>query len=192
MPLIPRKTAVLRFVFPHRSESEILPVDSGRRYDVALTIERETIDAGRFSSPFGDEDWRNIIGAMRECTSDQMVAGSDDETGESAARRRNRGKAADVEDAGKQLFVALASLAPELRDFLEEQGPRRLVIESKRPEIHALPWETLTNDRREHVARHDLSIVRCQAPFNHIAESSPSLLSILPISGPSVPRFSRH
>jgi tetratricopeptide (TPR) repeat protein len=174
-------------VYPRAEESATLGLDDNRRYEVAASIDRDTITAREFSSPFGDERWREIITALRKCASERSAAPSGDETEQNAARRRNRRDAEDVEEAGRALYKAIAGLAPALHAFLEESTPRRLVIESKRPEIHALPWEALTNDRREHVSRTDLSVVRCQNAFNPIPQPSPSLMHVIAISGPAVP-----
>ncbi len=186
MPLAHRKTVVLRFTY-RADDATPLPLDDNRRYDVTAAIDRETFTANQFSTPFGDERWREIIEAMRQCASERSAPGVGDESEENAGRRRNRRRAEEVEEAGRKLYAAIADLAPALRVFLEDVGPRRLVIESKRPEIHALPWETLTGERGAHVAGRDLSIVRSQAAFNPIAQPSPSLLSVYAASGPNVP-----
>ena len=55
---------------------------------------------------------------------------------------------------------------------------------SMRPEIHALPWETLSDRRLESVAVGDLSIVRCTQVFETKPYLSPPLVHIYSKFGP--------
>ena len=55
---------------------------------------------------------------------------------------------------------------------------------SMRPEIHALPWETLSDRRLESVAVGDLSIVRCTHVFETKPYLSPPLVHIYSKFGP--------
>jgi tetratricopeptide (TPR) repeat protein len=80
--------------------------------------------------------------------------------------------------------LALAGLAPELADFLGAKARRRLVIMSMRPEIHALPWEALSDRRLESVAASDLSIARCTQVFETKPFLSPPLVHIYSKFGP--------
>src|SRR5262249_58937998 len=79
---------------------------------------------------------------------------------------------------------ALHNLAPELADFLGVEPRRRLVIMSMRPEIHALPWEALSDRRLESVAVGNLSIVRCPEVFAPKPSLSPPLVRIYSKFGP--------
>src|SRR5262249_56253770 len=72
----------------------------------------------------------------------------------------------------------------ERGDFLGGKGGRRLVIMSLRAEIHALPWEALSDRRLESVAVDELSIVRCTEAFETQPYPSPLLVHIFSKFGP--------
>jgi tetratricopeptide (TPR) repeat protein len=170
-----RKTAIIKFSYGHEesSDSDLLALDSARQYDTTLLIEGVSYPSRRFLSPIGDELWRDTIVAIRLCAEER--------------ERSNRRLADSVADTGNKLYCRLAELSPALKDFLQQSDPRRLVIASDRPEIQALPWEAMTNDQLDSPARSDLSLVRCGYsvfPSNSSPARGPSLLRILPVTGP--------
>jgi len=119
---------------------------------------------------YGDERWRETVRIIRTSTEN---------------RDHDRGPQAGlVAGVGHDLFLALAGLAPELADFLAAKAGRRLVIMSMRPEIHALPWEALSDRRLESVAASDLSIVRCTQVFEPKPYPPPPLVRIYSKFGP--------
>ena len=165
-----RRTAVVELF--HSADGP-LPLDRDRRYDTALRIDGVSIPCQRFASPLGDEAWRETIATLRACTASEILP----------SRRREE----EVADAGNRLLQALRSLAPALADFLAEKGPRRLVIASARPEVHALPWEALADDALNSLATSDLSIVRSRT-FSTDARRSPQFLGIHSTFGPDTTR----
>jgi tetratricopeptide (TPR) repeat protein len=178
-----RQTAIVRFSYPGALKpGEVLSLDAERRYDVTLTLDGVVLPALRFAPPLGDEEWRDVVDAIRTCTARDGVK-DDGKIPRSLDRR-----AQEVRGAGRKLYRALADLNATLRSFLTLQTPRRLVIESDRAEIHALPWEALTDESWETTAAGGLSIVRCISAFNSIPHSAPSLLRVFAVAGPDVNR----
>jgi tetratricopeptide (TPR) repeat protein len=165
-----RPTAIVRLTY---SATEEMSLDREREYDTSVEVGGKVVPCKRFKSPMGDEHWRETVRNIRTSTEN---------------RDRDRGRQAGlVAGVGYDLFQALANLAPELADFLGAKTRRRLVIMSVRPEIHALPWEALSN-RGDHglesVAVGDLSIVRCTQVFDPIPYRSPPLVRIYSKFGP--------
>src|SRR5262249_1414875 len=140
----PRLTAIVRLTY---SAMEQMSLDRDREYDTMAEVGGKVVPCKRFTSPIGDGRWRETGRTMRTRTENR-----------DGDRGRQAGSVAGV---GYDLFQALANLTPELADFLGVKTRRRLVIMSTRPEIHALPWEALSDRRLESVAVGDLSIVRC-------------------------------
>jgi tetratricopeptide (TPR) repeat protein len=165
-----RLTAIVRLTY---SATEEMSLDREREYDTLVELGDKVVPCKRFKSPIGDERWRETVRTIRTSTED---------------RDRSRGsKAGLVAGVGYDLFLALADLARELADFLAAKTSRRLVIMSVRPEIHALPWEALSN-RGDHglelLAVGDLSIVRCTQVFTTQSCLSPPLVHIYSKFGP--------
>lgn len=176
--MIARQTAIVGFIAPGAEPGAMLALDVERQYAVTLTIDNVVVPASRFTSPFGDEGWRKIVEAIRLC------AARDESHG--ATTRRLVRRAETVREAGLGLYQALAALSPALRTFLGQNGPRRLVIQTDRPEIHALPWEALTNESWEIAAATGLSIVRCHSAFKTLPISAPHLLRVFALRGPGL------
>ncbi|HYK65293.1 MAG TPA: hypothetical protein VEY94_10115, partial [Patescibacteria group bacterium] len=163
----PRLTAIVRLTY---SAMEPMSLDRDREYDTSVEVGGKVVPCKRFKSPIGDERWRETVRTIRTSTEN---------------RDRDRGRqAGSVAGVGYDLFQALANLAPELADFLGVETRRRLVIMSMRAEIHALPWEALSDRRLESVAVGDLSIVRCTEVFEPKPYLSPPLVHIYSKFGP--------
>jgi tetratricopeptide (TPR) repeat protein len=162
-----RLTAIVRLTYSATGE---MSLDRDREYDAMVEVGGKVVPCKRFKSPIGDERWRETVRTIRTSTEN---------------RDRNRGRQAGlVAGVGYDLFQALANLAPELADFLGVKTRRRLVITSARPEIHALPWEALSDRRLESVTVGDLSIVRCTQVFTTEPCLSPPLVHIYSKFGP--------
>ena len=162
-----RLTAIVRLTYSATGE---MSLDREREYDTLVEVGGKVVPSNRFKSPIGDERWRETVRTIRTSTEN---------------RDRARGTQAGlIAGVGYDLFLALAGLAPELADFLGAKICRRLVIMSMRPEIHALPWETLSDRRLESVAVGDLSIVRCTHVFETKPCLSPPLVHIYSKFGP--------
>ena len=162
-----RLTAIVRLTY---AATEEMSLDREREYDTLVEVGGKVVPSNRFKSPIGDERWRETVRTIRTSTEN---------------RDRDRGPQAGlVAGVGHDLFLALAGLAPELADFLVAKTRRRLVIMSMRPEIHALPWEALSDRRLESVAVSDLSIVRCTQVFEPKPYPSPPLVRICSKFGP--------
>ena len=163
----PRLTAIVRLTY---AATEEMSLDREREYDTLVEVGGKVVPSNRFKSPIGDERWRETVRTIRTSTEN---------------RDRDRGPQAGlIAGVGYDLFLALAGLAPELADFLGAKTRRRLVIMSVRPEIHALPWEALSDRRLESVAVGDLSIVRCTQVFETKPCLSPPLVHIYSKFGP--------
>ena len=127
-----RLTAIVRLTY---AATEEMSLDREREYDTLIEVGGKVVPSKRFKSPIGDERWRETVRIIRTSTEN---------------RDHDRGPQAGlVAGVGHDLFLALAGLAPELADFLAAKAGRRLVIMSMRPEIHALPWEALSDRRLE-------------------------------------------
>ena len=163
----PRLTAIVRLTY---SAMEQMSLDRDREYDTMVEVGGKVVPCKRFKSPIGDERWRETVRTIRTSTEN---------------RNRDRGPQAGlVAGVGYDLFLALASLTHDLADFLGAKSRRRLVIISARPEIHALPWEALSDRRLESAAVGDLSIVRCTQVFTTEPCVSPPLVHIHSKFGP--------
>src|SRR5687767_3475875 len=128
-----RKTAVLTFTLAGVTDDEIRALDTQREYGFTLTIAGVDSGGGRFCSPLGDERWHDLSRAMRELP-------------ETENKRHLYNK---LYNAALVLYEMLVNTSSDLRAFLSDPGPRRLVIRSNRPEIHALPWEAMIDDNTE-------------------------------------------
>lgn len=172
-----RRTAILKFgeVGP---PGEVRALDVQRLYPFELTIDGRSITGGSFASPLGDQSWREFTSAM-----ETAVAAPDEEL------EKLRRPLQTVQSAGRQLYAALAQLSPALRTFLSESTPRRLVILSGRPELHALPWEALIDEQWKHHACTGLSIVHAIDSFDPIPEPVRPPLRVQTMIGPGTRRL---
>ena len=171
-----RRTAVLRLgeVGP---PGELRALDVQREYPFELTIDGRVVAAGSFSSPLGDQGWRDAA--------TQIERAAQAEERELSSLRR---PLEIVRSAGRHLFASVAQLAPELRAFLADAGPRRLVIFTSRPELHALPWEAMIDEQWAHPASADLSIVHAADRFDPIPAPIEPPLSVRIVIGPRTER----
>jgi tetratricopeptide (TPR) repeat protein len=168
-----RATAVLRFTLPgNKDTAELLALDVQRKYFFDLTIDGNAPSGGNFFSPLGDERWRDVIQDLRTATEIKDGGG--------------RHITDNLRDAGRQLYTCLCNMSPALSNFLRnELGPRRLVIESLRPEIHQLPWEAMVDDKWRLLSDLDISVVHSSENFVLAPEPIARSLVIQPIFGPA-------
>lgn len=176
MATVRRRTAVLR-LGGVAGGSELRALDVQRLYSYDLTIDARAVATGQFSSPLGDQAWRDLTAALNEA--------ADTPTPQLTERRR---AFETVKSAGRQMFFSLVQLHPALRAYLAESGPRRLVISSGSPELHALPWEALIDEQWRHLACTDLSIVHASDVFEPVSEPVQPPLTIAKIFGPGTER----
>jgi hypothetical protein len=169
---IARKTAVVQLTLPgdrtgpkdHQVESK--PLTCEREYGVLLTIDGHFIPAGFFQSPRNDEQWREFVKRLRDCNVNRNDDG-------------HRG-AVFIRSFGSDLYAKLAELSPKLREFLREAGtPRRLVIQTYRPELHLLPWSALYDEEGRFVTAGDVSIVQAWDDFAFEPTLFPAHLKIV-------------
>lgn len=147
-----RKTAVVRLLLPS-PPGEKLPLSREREYGVFLQIDGHDYTSLPFRSPRNDEEWRTFVKLLRSSNKDR---------GEDAYRN-----ATAIRSLGRDLYRTLSELNPVLAAFLRQSGePRRLVVESKRPEIHTLPWGALIDPDARLAAEGDLSIVQAWDEFH--------------------------
>lgn len=144
-----RKTAVLTFTLAGVHDGENRALDVQREYQFWLTINEVAGNGGLFYTPLGDDRWHDLARAMRDLP-------------ETENKRHLYNK---LYNAAVTLYETLINKSSELRAFLSESGPRRLVIRSNRPEIQALPWEAMIDDDGEILAHSDVSIVRSTLQF---------------------------
>ncbi len=153
-----RKTAVVLFTLPGDRtalEGEMVesrPLTREREYGVRLSIDDHVFPTGFFQSPRNDEQWRDFVTRLRDCNVNRNEDG-------------HRG-AVFIRSFGADLYQKLAGLSPRLREFLNDTGtPRRLVIQTYRPELHLLPWSALYDEDGRFVAAGDVSIVQAWDDF---------------------------
>jgi tetratricopeptide (TPR) repeat protein len=165
-----RKTAIVQFeLFSGATESS-LPLACERDFGVILIIEGVTYPAQNFRSPINDEQWRLFSTELRECNKKR------DQTG-------YRG-AASIRSLAHQLYESLVALSPALREFLGRAGDqRRLVIQTRRPELHLLPWAAMIDDTGTFLAAGGLSVVQCWADFNLMAITTGNELTLKTVLG---------
>jgi tetratricopeptide (TPR) repeat protein len=167
-----RRTALLdiRYAGP---AAEMIPLDVQRRYPFVLSIDGRQVAGGDFESPLGDEGWRNVSFAMREATEGSA-------TGQDGLRRQ----AETIKDCGRRLFRHLGNLSSELQAFLAAEEPRRLVVQSGRPEIHLVPWESMVDLKWRSVADTDLSVVHSLDVFDERPVVPAAPLRVQGVFGP--------
>jgi tetratricopeptide (TPR) repeat protein len=155
---IARKTAVVQLTLlgdtsgPKGEAVESRPLTRDREYAVHLSIDGHVASAGFFQSPRNDEQWRDFVKRLRDCNVNRNDDGY-------------RG-AVFIRAFGAELYQKLVALSPRLRAFLSETDtPRRLVIQTFRPELHVLPWSALYDEEGKFVAAGDVSIVQAWDDF---------------------------
>jgi hypothetical protein len=165
-----RKTAVVQFELFSGATEGSLPLAAERDFGVILTVEGVTYPAQNFRSPINDEQWRDFIRRLRDCNVNHDATGY-------------RG-AASIRSLAQQLYQNLVGLNPVLREFLARAGvPRRLVIQTTRPELHLLPWAALIDDSGSFLAAGDLSVAQAWANFNTLAATTENTLRLLTVLG---------
>ena len=174
-----RRTALLDIRYPG-PVAEMIPLDVQRQYPFVLSIDNRQVAGGVFESPLGDEAWRNVSSAMREAT-------------EGGLSRQDglRRQAETIKDCGRRLFRHLGDLSPELQEFLAAEEPRRLVVQSGRPEIHLLPWEAMVDSKWRSVADTDLSVVHSIDVFDERPITPAVPLKVQGVFGPGTERRTR-
>jgi len=166
-----RKTAIVQLELPSGAMESSLPLTCEREFGVILSIAGKTYPAQSFRSPINDEQWREFIRQLRACN-----VNHDEKTG-------YRGATA-IRALARTLYQSLAQLSPALREFLDSAGvPRRLVIQTTRPELHLLPWAALYDESGNLLAAGDLSVVQAWSDFNQLPLSTGSRLQLLKVLG---------
>lgn len=164
-----RSTAILTLTIPGIDLTGALGIDPQQPYRFSLRIDGKACNGGQFHIPFGDKTWREFKDALSKST-----AGAGDDT-----------LYRTVQSAGKALYDKLCASSIELATFLASgKGPRRLVIESERPEIHQLPWEAMVDKDWCSIANADISVVRCRSDFNREPDLCRSPLCVRAMFGP--------
>ena len=164
-----RSTAILTLTIPGIDLAGTRGIDPQQPYSFALRIDGKPCNGGQFQIPFGDTKWREFQDALGKST-----AGAGDDT-----RYRT------ILSTGKALYEKLWASSIELATFLAAgKGPRRLVIESDRPEIHQLPWEAMVDTDWHSIANADISVVRCRSGFNREPDLCRSPLRVRAMFGP--------
>jgi hypothetical protein len=166
-----RKTAIVQLELPSGAMESSLPLTCEREFGVILSIAGKTYPAQSFRSPINDEQWREFVRQLRACN-----VNHDEKTG-------YRGATA-IRALARTLYQSLAQLSPALREFLDSAGvPRRLVIQTTRPELHLLPWAALYDESGNLLAAGDLSVVQAWSDFNQLPLSTGSRLQLLKVLG---------
>jgi hypothetical protein len=166
-----RKTAIVQLELPSGALESSLPLTCEREFGVILSIAGKTYPAQSFRSPINDEQWREFVRQLRACNVNR-----DEKTG-------YRGATA-IRALARTLYQSLAQLSPALREFLDSAGvPRRLVIQTTRPELHLLPWAALYDESGNLLAAGDLSVVQAWKDFNQLPLSTGNRLQLLKVLG---------
>jgi hypothetical protein len=166
-----RKTAIVQLELPSGAMESSLPLTCEREFGVILSIAGKTYPAQSFRSPINDEQWREFVRQLRACN-----VNHDEKTG-------YRGATA-IRALARTLYQSLAQLSPALREFLDSAGvPRRLVIQTTRPELHLLPWAALYDESGNLLAAGDLSVVQAWSDFNQLPLSTGNRLQLLKVLG---------
>lgn len=161
---------MVQFVLFSEATEGSLPLATERDFGVILQIENATYPAQTFRSPINDEQWRQFDRKLRDCNINH-----------DATMRR---QAAAIRSLAHQLYESLAALSPALRDFLGRAGePRRLVIQTARPELHLLPWAAMIDDSGAFLAAGDLSVVQSWGDFSTAEFTTGSTLRVMTFSG---------
>ncbi len=166
-----RRTAVVQFELFSGATEGSLPLACERDFGVILTIDGTTCPAQNFRSPINDEQWREFIRQLRDCNVNRDV-----KTG-------YRGATA-IRALARMLYQSLAQLSPALRAFLDDAGtPRRLVIQTSRPELHLLPWAGMYDESGHMLAAGDLSVVQAWDEFDALPVATRGQLQLVKVLG---------
>src|SRR6516162_6949310 len=165
-----RKTAIIQFELFSGATEGSLPLANEREFGVILIIEGVSYPAQNFRSPINDEQWRQFDRRLRDCNVNHDATGY-------------RG-AASIRSLTHQLYSSLVGVSPALREFLGRTGePRRLVIQTRRPELHLLPWGALIDDAGVFLASGDLSVVQSWANFSLMESTTANSLRLMTVLG---------
>src|SRR4051794_1001378 len=165
-----RKTAIVQFELFSGATEGSLPLATERDFGVILMIEGVTCPAQNFRSPINDEQWRQFDRKLRDCNVNHDAKGYRD--------------AASIRSLAHQLYQNLVAVSPVLRDFVGEPGePRRLVIQTTRPELHLLPWGALVDDTGAFLAAGNLSVVQCWEKFSAMDLATGNTLRMMTVVG---------
>lgn len=169
MPIF-RKTMVVQLELPSSATAESLPLTTEREFGVYLRSENQSFAANGFSSPINDEQWRAFVRQLRDCNVNHDDSGY-------------RGATA-IRSLGRNLYQALCGLSTKLQEFLDATGtPRRLVIQTERPELHLLPWGALYDLEGRLLAAGDLSIVQAWGAFSDAPLPTQGTLNLVRVLG---------
>jgi hypothetical protein len=165
-----RKTSIVQLELFSGATEGSLPLACEREFGVILTVEGVTYPAQNFRSPINDEQWRQFDQRLRDCNVNHDSSGY-------------RGAAA-IRSLAQQLYQSLVALSPVMREFLGRHGvPRRLVIQTSRPELHLLPWAAMIDDAGSFLAAGDLSVVQSWANFNLMPATTDNTLQLMTVLG---------
>jgi hypothetical protein len=165
-----RKTAVVQLVLFSEAIEGSLPLATERDFGVILKVEGATYPAQTFRSPINDEQWRQFDRKLRDCNIQH----------DTTMRRQ----AASIRSLAHQLYESLVAVSPVLREFLGRAGePRRLVIQTTRPELHLLPWAAMIDDTGAFLAAGDLSVVQSWVDFSTSELTTGNTLRVMTFSG---------
>ena len=168
-----RKTAIVQLELPSGASAERLPLTSDRAYGVMFTIDGQSYPASYFYSPINDEQWRDFSSRLSDCNVRRSI---------DATAYRN---ATFIRGLGQSLYKVLAGLNTQLQAFLDETGtPRRLVIQTTRPELHLLPWGALFSGGGNLLAAADLSVVQSFDNFSATLAVTQSRMNLFSFIGP--------
>lgn len=165
-----RKTAVVQLELFSGAVEGSLPLATERDFGVILSIEGVTYPAQNFRSPINDEQWRQFDRKLRDCN-----------TKRDPPDYRN---AASIRSLTHQLYSSLVTVSPALREFLGRTGdPRRLVVQTARPELHLLPWAAMIDDTGAFLAAGDLSVVQSLEQFTLLESTTGNTLRLMKVLG---------
>src|SRR3954451_2669607 len=165
-----RKTAIVQFELFSGAAEGSLPLATERDFGVILTVEGTTYPAQNFRSPINDEQWRQFDRKLRDCNIKR-----------DPPDYRN---AASIRSLAHQLYSSLVTVSPVLRDFVHSAGdPRRLVIQTTRPELHLLPWAAMIDDTGAFLAAGDLSVVQSWKEFTLLESTTGNTLRLMTVLG---------
>ncbi len=165
-----RKTAIVQFELFSGATEGSLPLATERDFGVILMVDGVTYPAQTYRSPINDEQWRQFDRRLRDCNVNHDSKGYRD--------------AAAIRSLAHQLYQSLVALSPALREFVGRAGePRRLVIQTTRPELHLLPWAAMIDDTGAFLAGGDLSVVQSWANFSLMESTTGNTLRMLTVLG---------
>jgi hypothetical protein len=165
-----RKTAIVQFELFSGATEGSLPLATERDFGVILIIEGVSYPAQNFRSPINDEQWRQFDRRLRDCNVNHDATGY-------------RG-AASIRSLAHQLYSSLVVVSPALREFLGRTGePRRLVIQTRRAELHLLPWAAMIDDTGAFLASGNLSVVQSWADFSLLESNTGNALRLMKVLG---------